>query len=298
MIQETDHNNQNIENTSIAIEEVLGEDLNQEAGAHTEATGHEEHEHTLFAETVFHVGDFPITNSLLTSWVAVFLILILSIIIRAKNSRIPSVFQSFVEMIINGALSMMDLVTNDREKSKRVFPVIFSIFIFILINNWLGLLPGLGSITYDGVALLRGGTADLNTTLALGLFSVISANIFGVIVVGGWNYFNKFINIKALIEIPGKIRRDPTIVLVNPITFFVGLIEIVSEIAKVASLSFRLFGNIFAGEVLIASISALVAYGVPLPFMFLEVIVGIIQALIFSILTLVYYTIASTEHEH
>lgn len=298
MIQETDHNNKNIENTSITVEEVLGEDLNQEAGAHTEATGHEEHEHTLFAETVFHVGDFPITNSLLTSWVAVFLILILSIIIRAKNSRIPSVFQSFVEMIINGALSMMDLVTNDREKSKRVFPVIFSIFIFILINNWLGLLPGLGSITYDGVALLRGGTADLNTTLALGLFSVISANIFGVIVVGGWNYFNKFINIKALLEIPGKIRRDPTIVLVNPITFFVGLIEIVSEIAKVASLSFRLFGNIFAGEVLIASISALVAYGVPLPFMFLEVIVGIIQALIFSILTLVYYTIASTEHEH
>lgn len=298
MIQETDHNNQNIENTSITIEEVLGENLNQEAGAHTEATEHEEHEHTLFAETVFHVGDFPITNSLLTSWVAVFLILILSFVIRAKNSRIPSVFQSFMETIIEGAFSMMDLVTNDRERSKKVFPVVFSIFIFILINNWLGLLPGLGSITYDGVALLRGGTADLNTTLALGIFAVVSANIFGVIVVGGWNYFNKFINIKALMEIPGKIRRDPTIVLVNPITFFVGLIEIVSEIAKVASLSFRLFGNIFAGEVLIASISALVAYGVPLPFMFLEVIVGIIQALIFSILTLVYYTIASTEHEH
>ena len=117
-------------------------------------------------------------------------------------------------------------------------------------------------------------------------------------VVGGWNYFNKFINVKALIEIPGKIKNDPTIVLVNPITFFVGLIEIVSEIAKVASLSFRLFGNIFAGEVLIASISAMVAFGVPLPFMFLEVIVGIIQALIISILTLVYYTIASTEHAH
>lgn len=300
MSQETINSNQNnIEDTSHIVEEILGEDLNQEVGAHTaEGAEHEEHEHTLFAETVFQVGDFPITNSLLTSWVAVFLIIILSLVIRAKNSRIPSVFQSFMEIIIDGALGMMDLVTNDRAKSKKVFPVIFSIFLFVLINNWLGLLPGLGSITYNGVALLRGGTADLNTTLALGLFSVVSANIFGMLVVGGWNYFNKFVNIKALIEIPGKIRREPTIVLVNPITFFVGLIEIVSEVAKVASLSFRLFGNIFAGEVLIASISALVAYGVPLPFMFLEVIVGIIQALIFSILTLVYYTIASVEHEH
>lgn len=300
MSQETINNNQNnIEDTSHIVEEILGEDLNQEVGAHTtEGAEHEEHEHTLFAETVFHVGDFPITNSLLTSWVAVFLIIILALVIRAKNSRIPSVFQSFMEIIIDGALGMMDLVTNDRAKSKKVFPVIFSIFLFVLINNWLGLLPGLGSITYNGVALLRGGTADLNTTLALGLFSVVSANIFGMLVVGGWNYFNKFVNLKALIEIPGKIRHEPTIVLVNPITFFVGLIEIVSEVAKVASLSFRLFGNIFAGEVLIASISALVAYGVPLPFMFLEVIVGIIQALIFSILTLVYYTIASVEHEH
>ena len=292
MSQEINNNQNNIENTSHIAEEIL------EEGAHQESEVHQEHEHTLFAETVFHVGDFPITNSLLTSWVAVFLIIILSLVIRAKNSRIPSVFQSFMEIIIDGALGMMDLVTNDRAKSKKVFPVIFSIFLFVLINNWLGLLPGLGSITYNGVALLRGGTADLNTTLALGLFSVVSANIFGMLVVGGWNYFNKFVNIKALIEIPGKIRREPTIVLVNPITFFVGLIEIVSEVAKVASLSFRLFGNIFAGEVLIASISALVAYGVPLPFMFLEIIVGIIQALIFSILTLVYYTIASVEHEH
>ena len=84
----------------------------------------------------------------------------------------------------------------------------------------------------------------------------------------------------------------------NPINFFVGLIEIVSEVAKIASLSFRLFGNVFAGEVLLASISAMMAFGVPLPFMFLEVIVGIVQALIFAVLTLVYFTIASTAHDH
>jgi len=167
-----------------------------------------------------------------------------------------------------------------------------------LINNWLGLFPGIGSITFDGTPLFRGGTADLNTTLALGLFSVVAANIFGVIVVGGWNYFNKFVNIKALLEIPKKIKKDPTIIIVNPINVFVGIIEIVSEVAKVASLSFRLFGNVFAGEVLLASISAMLAFGVPLPFMFLELIVGVIQALIFAVLTLVYFTIASTSHDH
>ncbi|MBT6691204.1 F0F1 ATP synthase subunit A [Candidatus Parcubacteria bacterium] len=296
-----EHNDKSTEESAHHDDE-MGESVQEhiEGDAHTEQEvhGEEHHEHTLYAETLFNVGSFNVTNSLLTSWLAVFLIIILSLVIRAKNSRLPSAFQSFIETIIEGALNMMDLVTDDRDKSKKVFPIVFSIFIFVLVNNWLGLLPGLGSITYNGTALLRGGTADLNTSLALGLFSVISANIFGIIVVGGWKYFNKFVNIKALLEIPGKIKKDPTIVLVNPINFFVGLIEIISEFAKVASLSFRLFGNVFAGEVLIASISAMMAYGVPLPFMFLEIIVGIIQALIFSILTLVYYTIASTEHEH
>jgi len=259
---------------------------------------HEEHAHALYAETVFQIGGLNITNSLLTSWLAVFLIILLSIVVRLKLKKIPTIFQSIVEMIVEGSLNMMDSVTNDREKSKKVFPVIFGIFIFVLVNNWIGLLPGIGSLTFNGISLLRGGTADLNTTLALALFSVIAANIFGIMVVGGWNYFNKFINLKALIEIPGKIKKDPTIIIVNPIHFFVGVIEIVSEVAKVASLSFRLFGNVFAGEVLLASISAMIAFGLPLPFMFLELIVGIIQALIFAILTLVYFTIASTSHEH
>lgn len=272
--------------------------MTQEIENNQELNLHTEHEHTLYAEPVFKIGDFPVTNSLLTSWVAVFFILILALVIRLKLKKVPAVFQSFMEAVIEGAYNMMDMVTGDRQKSQKIFPVIFSIFIFILINNWLGLFPGLGSITYHETPLFRGGTADLNTTLALAIFSVLGANIFGVIIVGGWNYFNKFINLKTLLAIPGKLRHEPTAVLVNPITFFVGLIEIVSEIAKVASLAFRLFGNIFAGEVLLASISAMMAWGVPLPFMFLEIIVGLIQALIFSVLTLVYFTIASTEHEH
>jgi F-type H+-transporting ATPase subunit a len=286
MSQETNHiNNINLENTAD----------NTAVETHTQSIEGEE-EHTLYAEPIFHIGQFPVTNSLLTSWVAVILIIILSIVIKSKLSKIPGKLQSLVETVFEGAFGLMDMVTNDRAKSKKVFPIVFSIFIFVLINNWLGMLPGVGSITYNHYPLLRGGTADLNTTLALGLMSVISANVFGVMVVGGWNYFNKFINIKTLLEIPKKIKHEPTVVLVNPINFFVGMIEIISEVAKVASLSFRLFGNIFAGEVLLASISAIFAFGLPLPFMFLEIIVGIIQALIFAILTLVYFTIASTAH--
>ena len=109
---------------------------------------------------------------------------------------------------------------------------------------------------------------------------------------------NKFFNVKALAEIPGKLKKEPAIIFINPIKFFVGIIEIISEFAKVASLSFRLFGNIFAGEVLLSSIAVIFAFALPIPFLFLEVFVGMIQALIFSILMLVYFTIASTAEEH
>ncbi len=284
-----------------AHEEVTGtEQAVKTEGAHG-AAAHEAgatHEVNLYAEPIFHIGALPVTNSLLTSWVAVLIIIIIGLVIRLKLKKIPGVFQSITERVIEEALKMMDLVTNDRKKSEQIFPVVFTIFIFILVNNWLGLLPGIGSITFNGRHMFRGGTADLNTTLALGIFSVVAANIFGVIVTGLWTHFNKFINLKALAEIPKKIIKEPTVILVNPITFFVGLIEIVGEMAKIASLSFRLFGNVFAGEVLLGSIAVMAAYFVPLPFMFLELIVGVIQALIFAVLTLVYFTIASMEHEH
>jgi F-type H+-transporting ATPase subunit a len=264
------------------------------------------HEPTLYAEPVFSIGSFQVTNSLLNSWVVVVLLVIFSLVLRKKIKRIPRGLQNAVEIVIEGALNMVDSVTSDRKKSQKVFPFVFAIFVFILLNNWLGLIPGIGSIGFLEseaghqvfIPLLRGGTADLNTTLALAIFAVISSNIFGILMVGVWKHFNKFVNLKALVQIPQRITKEPAIVIVNPIKFFVGIIEIIGEIAKVASLSFRLFGNIFAGEVLLASMAALFAFVLPVPFMFLEVIVGLIQALIFAMLTLVYYTIASTAEEH
>jgi F-type H+-transporting ATPase subunit a len=263
-----------------------------------------EHGATLFAEPVIQTPYFSITNALLTSWVAVLVIVIISFVIRKNLKKVPGKLQHAFEFLIEGALSLCDQVTGNRSLSKKIFPLAFSIFLFVLVNNWLGLLPigALGVVqTHEGVQtfvpFLRSGTADVNTTLAFGLMVVIGANIFGVVAIGIWKFFNKFINLKALANAAKNVRKEPTQLLVGPITFFVGLLEIIGEIAKVASLSFRLFGNVFAGEVLLLSMTLIFAYGLPIPFIFLEVLVGVIQALIFAMLTLVYFTIASQDHE-
>jgi F-type H+-transporting ATPase subunit a len=261
-------------------------------------------ETTLFAEPIFHFKDLIITNALLTSWVTVIFLIVLSLVIRSKIKEIPRGIQNFFEVIIEGALSMCDQVTNDRALSLEIFPFAISVFFFILVNNWFGILPlgGFGILEkaehgLSFVPFLRGGTADINTTLALAIMAVLGANIFGAFSIGIWKTFNKYVNLKVIGDIGRKIRKEPTVVLVAPITFFVGLIEIVGEFAKVASLSFRLFGNVFAGEVLLVSMAALVRYAIPIPFLFLEILVGVIQALIFSILLVVYFTIGATDHE-
>jgi F-type H+-transporting ATPase subunit a len=263
-------------------------------------------EHTLFAEPIGHWGNFTITNSLLNSWLVVAVVIIFGLALRNKIKLVPQGLQNGLEMIIEAFLNIFDGVTGSRAKSVKFAPLVLSFFFFILLNNWLGTFPGIGSIgqvVQEGherifIPWFRGGTADLNTTLALAIIGVVASHIFGVMAVGWWRHFNKFINLKSFLDIPRKIRKDPTVIFVNPIKAFVGLIEIIGEMAKVASLSFRLFGNIFAGEVLLASMSAILAWGMPIPFMFLEIIVGLIQALIFAILILIYLSIHTTAEEH
>lgn len=262
------------------------------------------HNITLFAEPIKNFHGFPITNALITSWVAVLIIVILSLVLRSKMQMIPNKIQNIFEILLEGALDLCDQVTNSRAITLKVFPLAISVFFFVLINNWLGLLPlgGFGILDKSSeglsfVPFLRGGTADVNTTIALAIMAVVGANLFGILSVGVWKTFNKYVNLKALGEIFTKIRKEPTIIIVAPITFFVGLIEIVGEFAKIISLSFRLFGNVFAGEVLLASMAALVAYIVPIPFLFLEILVGVIQAMIFAILLVVYFTISAIDHE-
>jgi len=278
------------------------EQLNIGAGAvHTEIKA----ENTLFSEQIFRIHNFSITNSLLNTWLAVFIVVIFGWFFKSKIKLVPRGIQNVVEAAVEIFLDVFDSVTGSREKTLKYFPFVLSFFVFILLNNWLGLLPGVGSIgqvvrEHGGkvfIPFFRGGMADLNTTLALATIGVVASHIFSVLALGFWKYINKFINFKALIEIPKKVLHEPTILIVNPIKVFVGFIEIIGEAAKVASLSFRLFGNIFAGEVLLAAMSAILAFGLPIPFMFLEVIVGLIQAFIFSILILAYITM-NTMEEH
>jgi F-type H+-transporting ATPase subunit a len=270
---------------------------------------HEEviHETTIFAEPIFNIGSFQVTNSLINSWFAVLVIIALCIFLRLNIKKVPGKIQHIFEIFLEGALSLCDQVTNDRKTTLKIFPLVASLFIFILINNWLGLLPVVGSMGFLAkeaghsifIPLFRAGTADINTTLALSIAIVIGSNIFGIIAIGAWKTFNKYVNIKALGGIFTKFREDKNVVIVAPITFFVGILELIGEIAKVASLSFRLFGNVFAGEVLLASMGAIFLYLLPTPFLFLEVFIGLIQALIFSLLATVYFTIASQDHgEH
>ncbi|MEK7574652.1 MAG: FoF1 ATP synthase subunit a [Patescibacteria group bacterium] len=267
-------------------------------------TAEVKHEVTLYAEPIAHFGSFTITNALLTGWVTVIVIAVFIFAMRSRLREVPKGLQNFFEVILDGALSLCDQVTNSRKISEKVFPLAFSVFTFIIVNNWFGLLPlgGFGIIENGehGLAFipfLRGGTADINTTIALAIMAVVGANLFGIFSIGTWKTFNKYVNLKALGSIFTTIKKDPTVLVIAPVTFFVGILELIGEFAKVASLSFRLFGNVFAGEVLLMAMSAIFAYVLPIPFIFMEIFVGAIQALIFAILVLVYFTIASQDHD-
>lgn len=280
-------------------------ETNEEVGqGYTTETQEVSQESTLYAEPIAHIGSFTVTNALFTSWIVVFILIIISIVVRIKIKKIPKGIQNIFEMGIEMLENLCDQVTGSRALTNKAFPIVFAIFMFVLLNNWMGLLPlgGLGLIEQGEhgkvfIPLIRSGTADINGTLPLALLAVLGANFFGVVSIGLWKTINKYVNLKILGSIFTKIRKDPTILMTAPIQFAVGLIELVGEIAKVASLSFRLFGNVFAGEVLLASMGAILAYVLPTPFMLLEVLVGVIQAFIFAILTLVYFTIASMDHD-
>ncbi|MFA6427374.1 MAG: F0F1 ATP synthase subunit A [Candidatus Magasanikbacteria bacterium] len=247
---------------------------------------------TLAPEAVFHIGSITITNTMINAWLAILIFLVLGIMIRRNVRMRPGKLQNASEYILESVLGYFDQVTGDRKKTIRFLPVVGSIFFFILLSNWLGLLPGTGSILYGHTMLLRPANTDLNLTVSMALVSVLSSHIFAFFSIGFFTHIGKFIQIGNIVK---SIRKGPVAILTAVIEFAVGLIEIVSEVAKVISLSLRLFGNIFAGEVLISVISALVAALVPAPFMLLELLVGLIQATVFAMLTIVYLTVASSE---
>lgn len=255
------------------------------------------------AEPIFYLGSFPVTNAQINATLALLVFVLIASAIHKRLKLRPGGLQNAVEGVLEWVMGYFDQVTRSREKSKKFLPLVGTLFFFILLSNWMGLLPGTGSIGLwrlvhgetEWIPLLRPATSDLNLTLAMALVSVISSHFIGATTLGVWTHINKFFQFKKLWD---AIRHFSVMgVLVAIIEFAAGLIELMSEFAKVASLSLRLFGNIFAGEVLMTVMAALFAYILPLPFMALELIVGIVQATVFSLLTLVYLTVMTTSHE-
>ncbi len=239
-------------------------------------------------EIITHIFEIPITNTLITSVMATAVLLIIAYFATKKMKDVPNGLQNLFEAIMEALFNMVDSVTGNRKQTYQFFPLVTTIFIFIILSNWLGLVPGFGSIgffetAHEGghssfIPLFRSTNSDLNTTMALAIVSVAATQIFGIAALGVLKYGKRFINFSS------------------PITFFVGILELVSEVAKMISFSFRLFGNVFAGEVLLVVIMTLVPFIAPLPFFALELFVGFVQALVFAMLTTVFLKMAVTAH--
>lgn len=245
---------------------------------------------SLAAEPIFHIGSFAVTNSLFVSWVVVLVLVILARAIAKRVQEVPRGLQNVAESVVEVMLSFADGVTGDRAQSIRFLPMVGAIFFFVLVSNWMGLLPGFGSIGINEVEegktvlvpFFRAASADLNFTIALAIISVVAAQVYGMRTVGTFAYWGKFF-------VPPW--KSPYI-----IGTFVGLLEFISEFAKIISFSFRLFGNVFAGEILLAVMAFLAPFLAPIPFLFLEIFVGVVQAMVFAMLSLVFFKIATETH--
>lgn len=246
----------------------------------------------LAPDKLFTIGSFAITNTILNVWIALIIFLVLGLFLRRTLALRPGKLQNFLEYILESVLNTFDQVTGDRKKTLKFLPVVGTIFFFVLVSNWIGLLPGIGSITYGHKELFRPANTDLNLTVVMALVAVVGSHIMGLFTVGVFTHIGKYIQVAGIVK---SLKKGPIAIFAALIEFAVGFLEIISEIAKVLSLSLRLFGNIFAGEVLIVVIRSLVGILVPTPFMMLELLVGLIQAAVFAILTLVYFTVATSE---
>ena len=254
------------------------------------------------AEPIFHVGSFPITNAMVNGWIAVLFFVFITILLQSRRKMVPKGLQNIAEGVVEFLLAEIQKVTGDVKRARQFLPIVGTIFLFILFSNWLGQLPGTGSIGIweieNGhkilIPLLRPAASDLNLTLAIAVFAIVTSHIIGLKSIGIISHVSKFFNIRGIWK---SIKKGPVAIGVAFIEFGVGIIEIAGEFAKIASLSLRLFGNIFAGEVLITVMLGLFSYFLPIPFMFLELLIGVVQATVFAMLTLAYLVVATTSHE-
>jgi F-type H+-transporting ATPase subunit a len=238
----------------------------------------------LKAAVLGHILGLPITNSLVMTWLVMAILIIFAFFLSRNLKMIPGKVQTAVEWLCGFAYDYIAETLESDSLAKRFFPLLATIFLLILVGNELEFFPGVGSIGifHAGVLTpyLRAPAADLNLTLALAFICFFTIEITGIAMLGFLKYGSKFVN------------------LTSPVGFVVGLLEIISNLSRVVSFSFRLFGNIFAGEVLILVMSFFLPYLLPAPFIGFEMFIGVVQALVFAMLTLFFIKLAiAVPHE-
>lgn len=239
---------------------------------------------SISADPLFHIGGFPVTNALLTgaigSLIAVLILwFVAGRVKRGKYNR----FVGLVQWVFEGLLKQINDVIPDKQLARRITPLAVTIFFVVLINYWLSIIPGLDSIKWNGVPVLRSSAADLNFTLGLALITIVTVQIYAV------KYLGAIKNVGRYIRNPFK---DPT-------GAFEGFLELIGEFSRGTALALRLFGNAFAGEALLIVIAVLTSYfaAVTLPFFLaFELFIGFIQAYVFFILTLIFTALAVSHH--
>ena len=256
------------------------------------------------AETAFHIFGFPIANSVIAAWITIIFLVGFSYAVTRRMKLVPGRLQAAFEFLLGWLYNLCTSVAGE-ENGRKFFPIVATIFLFVGFNAWLGLLPGFGTImvnTIEGeVHLLRPANTDINMPLALALTSFVFVEFFGMRALG-IRYLDKFINTKELRHgmrqiFKGKINAGLSGLFTGAMNVFTGLLEGLSEFIRIISLTFRLFGNMTAGEILLLVAAFLVPYLFAIPFYGLELLIGFIQALIFAGLTLIFMTVAVAPHE-
>ena len=265
--------------------------------------GLDAHEKEVYEEGPFLGTNFIITNTLLSCWIASVLLVGIFVLGARRATLVPGRFQNFCEIVIEALLRFVE-GTVGPSRSRMLFPVIASIFLFVVINAWIGLLPfypALGFLT-DGkveIHLLRPAGTDINMPLALAIVSFVFVEFLGIKMLG-IGYFGKFVRVRSLASGLGALFSFRLLDAFQGLLdfFFVGPLEAFSEFVRLISFTFRLFGNMTAGEILVLMSAFLVPFVATVGVYGLELLVGLIQGLIFAGLTLVFAAIAMTAHEH
>jgi F-type H+-transporting ATPase subunit a len=263
-------------------------------------------EPSLAPGVLFNIGNFPITNTMITAWITIILLALLTFLAFRRPKIVPAGIQKVMEYIYNALLDFCISVAGEKD-GRRFFPFVATIFLFVITNAYLGLLPFYGDALFitdaagKHIPLLRAANTDINVPLSLALFAWISIEAFGLKAHGLFQYAKKFLNFHRIGKgfgnlFRGNIKSALGDLIFGVIDAFVGILELVSEFIRIISFTFRLFGNMTAGEVLILIVAFLaplvtgfVVYG-------LETLVGFVQALIFGGLTLVWMTTAVAKH--